>query len=238
VRYLNLRTVGIREAVLAQRLTELPDLFPDCEVAFLPGLGGVDIRLRLPLAEEERIDQLRERARKEISERVGDYIYTEGSESLQKVVGDLLLDREYEIAVAESCTGGMLAARFTSSPGSSLYFERGVVCYSNRAKEEMVGVPRELLIEHGAVSEPVARALARGIVEGTGAAVGVGITGIAGPDGGTEEKPVGTVHIAVSAPEGDAHRLFRFPGPRESVRERSVVAALDLIRRLLLGISD
>jgi nicotinamide-nucleotide amidase len=132
----------------------------------------------------------------------------------------------------------MLAARFTSVPGSSRYFERGVVCYSNRAKEELAGVPHELLVEHGAVSEPVARALARGIAERTEVAVGVGITGIAGPDGGTEEKPVGTIYIAAFSPEGERHRRFLFPGQREQIRQRSVMAALDLVRRLILGISD
>jgi nicotinamide-nucleotide amidase len=238
VRYLTLRTCGIREAVLAQRLAEVPELLPDCQVAYLPSIGGVDIRIRLPEVDAERVAEVAERARQEITGRVGNYIFTEGTDSLERVVGDLLLEREYMIALAESCTGGMVAARITTTPGSSLFFEGGVVSYSNRAKEEMAGVAHELLVEHGAVSEPVARALAEGIAERTGAAVGVGITGIAGPGGGTEEKPVGTVHIAAVAPEGKAHRRYRFPGSRDGVRERSVTASLDMVRRLLLGIDD
>jgi nicotinamide-nucleotide amidase len=238
VHYLTLRTTGIREAVLAQRLVDLPALLPECEIAYLPGVGGVDVRIKLPAGDEKSVEAVRDRARGEVAKRTGHYVFTEGTKSLQEVVGNHLLERDYSIAVAESCTGGMLATRFTTTPGSSRYFERGVVCYSNRAKEELVGVAAELLTEHGAVSEPVARALARGIAERSGVAVGVGITGIAGPDGGTADKPVGTVHIAAFSPEGESHRMFRFPGARNGVRERSVMASLDLVRRLVLGISD
>ena len=140
----------------------------------------------------------------------------------------------YTIAAAESCTGGLLTSRLTDVPGSSAYVERAVVVYSNAAKTELLGVAAALIAEHGAVSEPVAIAMATGVRERAGTAIGVGITGIAGPDGGTAEKPVGTVAIAVSGPWGTSARTRVFPGGREQVKFFATQAALDDLRRALL----
>jgi nicotinamide-nucleotide amidase len=137
------------------------------------------------------------------------------------------------VAAAESCTGGLLTSRLTDVPGSSAYLDRGVVVYSNQAKVDMLGVPAALIAEHGAVSEPVALAMASGIRQRAGASIGIGISGIAGPDGGTAEKPVGTVAIAVEGPWGSAARTRVFPGGRAQVKFFATQAALDDLRRAL-----
>ena len=156
------------------------------------------------------------------------------SRNLEAVVGDLLRERGLTIAVAESCTGGLLASRLTDVPGSSDYVERGVVCYSNRSKTELVGVPEELIREHGAVSEPVARAMADGVRERAGTSIGIGVTGIAGPGGGTPQKPVGTVAIAVVADDEARVRTFQFIGGREMVKFQAAQAALNMTRLMVL----
>jgi nicotinamide-nucleotide amidase len=145
-----------------------------------------------------------------------------------------LAERALTIGVAESCTGGLIMSRLTDVPGSSRYVERGVVTYSNAAKTEWLGVPDEMIKAHGAVSEPVATAMAEGIRSRARVAIGVGVTGIAGPGGGTEEKPVGTVAIAAIAPSGSHVRTYRFVGGREMVKFQASQAALDMVRRMLL----
>jgi nicotinamide-nucleotide amidase len=137
-------------------------------------------------------------------------------------------------ALAESCTGGLIASRLTDVPGSSRYVERGIVCYSNAAKTELLGVPDEMIEAHGAVSEAVAVAMAEGVRTRSKVDIGVGVTGIAGPDGGTPEKPVGTVCIAAASAGGTRVRTFRFVGGREMVKFQASQAALDMVRRMLL----
>ena len=155
---------------------------------------------------------------------------------MEEVVGEALVAKGWRLATAESCTGGLLARRITDVPGSSRYFERGFVTYSNSAKQELVGVSAADLEAHGAVSAAVAEQLARGARERAKAEMGVGITGIAGPDGGSEEKPVGTVFIGLASPGGAAVRRYRFSGTRRTIRERTAQTALDLIRRELRGL--
>jgi len=150
------------------------------------------------------------------------------------VLGAMLAERTLRIAVAESCTGGLIASRLTDVPGSSRYFERGVVSYSNAAKTELLGVPVDMLEAHGAVSEPVATAMAEGIRSRARVDIGMGVTGIAGPDGGTPEKPVGMVCIAAASAAGARVRTFRFVGGREMVKFQASQAALDMVRRMLL----
>jgi nicotinamide-nucleotide amidase len=146
----------------------------------------------------------------------------------------MLVERGLTIGLAESCTGGLIASRLTDVPGSSRYVERGVVTYSNASKTELLGVPEDMIAAHGAVSEPVAVAMAEGIRSRSGVDIGIGVTGIAGPDGGTPEKPVGTVAIAAAAAAGTRVRTFRFVGGREMVKFQASQAALDMVRRLLL----
>jgi nicotinamide-nucleotide amidase len=165
---------------------------------------------------------------------LGPSVYSVDGRAMEFVIGDLLRERQMTIAVAESCTGGLLASRITDVAGSSDYFDRGVVCYSNAAKTEWLGVPEALIAEHGAVSEPVAEAMADGVRARSGASVGVGITGIAGPGGGTPQKPVGTVAIAVVTPVRKAVRTFLFLAPRDMVKYQSAQSAMNMLRLLLL----
>jgi nicotinamide-nucleotide amidase len=170
---------------------------------------------------------------------LGSALFSSDGRSLEAVVGELLRERGLRIAVAESCTGGLISSRLTDVPGSSDYMERGVVAYSNRAKVELLGVPESLIVAHGAVSEKVAQAMAAGIVRAAGVDLGVGITGIAGPSGGTAEKPVGTVAASVvrSSRAGPEARTttWQFPGEREQIKFQASQAALNLVRLWLLG---
>lgn len=178
---------------------------------------------------QSRLDELAVK----LLEVLGDYVYSQRDDTLEKVVGDLLRAHGATLATAESCTGGLLAGRLTEVAGSSDYFIEGVVSYANAAKIDLLGVPGELLEQHGAVSEQVAEAMAAGIRARAGTTFGIGITGIAGPGGGSEEKPVGLVYIALAdAQESKARRLV-FPGDRQFIRSLAVNAALDLVRRRL-----
>jgi len=182
----------------------------------------------------ERLDALEAAVR----EALGESVYGVGDElSLEEVVGGLLAARGLSIATAESCTGGLVAERLTRIAGSSCYFPGGVVTYSNAQKRELLGVPDELLEGHGAVSDAVAVAMAEGARRRLAADLGVAVTGIAGPGGGSEEKPVGTVHLAVAGPgEEVLRRRVRLPGDRRRVRWQASQAALELVRRALLGL--
>ena len=165
----------------------------------------------------------------------GDSIFAEGKDELAPLVVAQLTRRGERVAIAESCTGGLVAELLTRVPGASNVFDLGVVAYANEAKSKVAGVPADLLATHGAVSAPVARALAEGIRRAGGATWGIGITGIAGPDGGTPEKPVGTVYVALAGPRGTeiVHRVWR--GDRERVRKTTAYEALDLLRRATRG---
>jgi len=169
----------------------------------------------------------------EVRAALGVDCYGQDDDLLESVVGRLLLDRGFTVSVAESCTGGLLGNRLTNIAGSSRYIERGVIVYSNRAKEELLGVPEHLLRAHGAVSEPVARAMAEGVCRISGSPCGLAVTGIAGPDGGSAEKPVGTVYIGCATPEGIEVRRCRFDGDRVAIKWQSSQTALDMLRRRL-----
>jgi competence/damage-inducible protein CinA-like protein len=164
---------------------------------------------------------------------LGDAVFTVSGESIEKVVGRQLLARGWRIAVAESCTGGLVGTRLTDVPGSSAWFERGIVAYSNDAKIDLLGVDRALIDEHGAVSEPVALAMAKGIRQDSDVDVGVAVTGIAGPTGGTDAKPVGTVVVAAEMPDVAEVRTLRLLGDRWMIRAHAAQSTLDLVRRRL-----
>ena len=207
---------------------------PPIETTILAGLGQVELHLVMQSDDAVSAAPALDHAVSQLSAALGpDLVSTDGA-VLEAVVGDLLRRRGWWVAFAESCTGGLATSRMTDIPGSSDYVERSIVAYSNRAKVELLGVPEELIKEHGAVSEPVAAAMAAGIRKRAGVNVGVGITGIAGPGGGTEQKPVGTVCIAVDG--GDPKvRTFRFPGGREMVKAMSANWAIDMLRRYLIN---
>ena len=162
-------------------------------------------------------------------------VYGVDGQELEEVVGALLKQRRLKLAVAESCTGGLIGGRITSIAGSSEYFERGVVVYSNLSKTDMLGVPGELIERHGAVSSEVAEAMARGIQQAARTDIGLAVTGIAGPGGGTEKKPVGLVYTALASAQGVKVTEHRFLGTREQVRMSASQMALDMVRRYLIA---
>lgn len=206
---------------------------PRIETTILAGLGQVELHLVAQSRDAAAANEALNLAVAELTHALGaDLVSTDGA-PLEAVVGDLLRSRGWWVAFAESCTGGLATSRMTDVPGSSDYVERSVVVYSNRAKVELLDVPEDLIRLHGAVSEPVAAAMASGIRRRAGVNVGVGITGIAGPGGGSEQKPVGTVCIAVDAGTSTV-RTFRFPGGREMVKAMSANWAIDMLRRLLI----
>ncbi len=234
VRVRMIYTTGIPESLLSQKMAPLlpQDLGP-VSLAFLPDLRGVRIRFTAQgLSEEEaraRFDALEAPLR----ELLQPYRYRAETGDLVEALGEALVEREALLAVAESCTGGLLAKRLTDRPGSSEYFAGGVVAYSNEVKVRELGVTREVLEAQGAVSGSVAREMARGVARRFGVRAGIGITGVAGPGGGTEEKPVGTVWMAVSWGGEVKVARERFPGNREEVRERAAQAAMALLLGLL-----
>ena len=200
-------------------------------------LGQIELHLTAQAGSAAAADTVLDAAVVELKEVLGPSIYSTDGRSLETVVGDLLREHKLTIAVAESCTGGLLASRLTDVPGSSDYVERGVVCYSNRAKTELAGVPAAMIAEHGAVSEPVARAMAEGIRSAAATSIGIGITGIAGPGGGSPEKPVGTVAVAIVVGDGDPRvRTFQFVGGRDMVKFQAAQAALNMTRLAVMGI--
>jgi nicotinamide-nucleotide amidase len=198
-------------------------------------LGQIELHLTARAADRAAADRALDSAVGALCAALGESVYSVDGSPLEAVVGRLLRQRGLTIAVAESCSGGLLASRLTDVPGSSDYVESGVVCYSNRSKVEWLGVSEALIAAHGAVSEPVARAMAAGIRGRANASVGVGITGIAGPGGGTIEKPVGTVAVAVALDGAEHVRTFQFFGGRDLVKFQSTQAALNMLRLMLLS---
>src|SRR5271156_2887706 len=207
----DLRVTGLPESEAEQRVRPLYALYPDTETTILATPTGIQLPPRIWSRDAAQAEK-----------------------SLEDIVARALKENRATIAVAESCTGGMLAERLTNVPGSSSYFLGGVVCYSNELKTSLVGVPQSLIEAKGAVSSEVALALADGIRKRTGATLGVGVTGVAGPGGGTPEKPVGLVHIGLADEHGPRERAYRFPGDRERIRQFAAQAALDAVRRYYL----
>lgn len=232
------RTTGIGESALAELLGEDGrDTVAGLPLAFLPGWEGVDLRITAhDVPRAEAVVSL-ERAEAKLRLHADRYVYGLDGANLAAVVLELCRARGWHLATAESCTGGMLGERITAIAGSSDVYVGGVVAYEDRVKTSALGVPAPLIREHGAVSEPVARAMATGVRSALGTEIGIGITGIAGPTGGTPEKPVGTVWIATDV-NGDARATCRrYLGDREDVRRRSAQAALDQVRRSMSGVS-
>ena len=196
---------------------------------------GVDIRIIASETGAERTHSLVDSTEAAIRERLGDAVYSVDGQPMEEVVGALLKQRRLKLSVAESCTGGLIGARITNIAGSSEYFERAAVTYSNPAKTEMLGVPGALLERYGAVSSEVAAAMARGIRQAAKTDLGLSVTGIAGPDGGTEQKPVGLVYTAIASAQGVKTNEHRFLGNREQVRMKASQMALDMVRRHLIG---
>ncbi len=231
--YRILRTAGIGETRLAELIGDRERLSP-ATLAYLPSVDhGVTLRISCTGADTGEIDQALQKAEDYIRSRVDSHIYAAGDEPFEKAILDMLEERNMKLALAESCTGGMIASRIVSVPGSSNSFERGFVTYSNRAKTELLGVDENLLQKHGAVSAEVAAAMAEGARLKAGVDIAVSVTGIAGPTGGTTEKPVGLVFTGVSDGDGCEVQRYHFIGDRDANRRRSAQAALVMLWRRL-----
>jgi nicotinamide-nucleotide amidase len=227
-----LRTTGIAESALADLLGPLAQGVDGMSLAFLPSVESVDLRLTVRGVSESEADEILKAATLKLRNSAGRYVYGEDGADLADVVLAACRKKGLKIAVAESCTGGMLGARLTAIPGSSDVFLGGVIAYDNAVKREILGVSDADLEEHGAVSEEVATAMAASVKKMLKADIGIGITGVAGPGGGTAAKPVGMVWVALDAEDQKA-RCLRLFGTREEVRQRASQAALDMIRHSL-----
>jgi nicotinamide-nucleotide amidase len=228
------RTAGLPESILDARIASIYTKYKNPETTVLARPGQVEVRLTAHGKNREDAERLLKELGDQIEQELGDFIFARTESSLEEVVGIYLATKNATISTAESCTGGMVAERLTNVSGSSRYFMSGVICYSNESKMELAGIPPLLLEMQGAVSNEVARGLAEGIRARAGTTIGVGVTGIAGPTGGSPEKPVGTVYIAVATPTETEHRQFLFPGDRERIRWQASQAALDMVRRAVL----
>ena len=234
VRSRTLRTTGVGESFLADRIATISGGVGDAWLAYLPNAEGTDLRLTVRGVASEEADRRLAASAERLRSVVADAVYGEDGADLAAVVLDLCRERGLTIAVAESCTGGLLGARLTAIPGSSDVVLGGVIAYANEVKRELLGVSKDDLREHGAVSDPVVRAMATGVRAATGARVGMAITGVAGPGGGTEDKPVGTVWIAWKRRGGyPVMKQFRFDGDRDAVRRQTVAAALGGLGEIL-----
>jgi nicotinamide-nucleotide amidase len=229
-----LKAAMIPESQADKLLAPIYTTYPDVETTILAHAGDIQLTLLCSKPSQEaaqsRVDELASR----MEEALDDWLYSSQGDSLEQIVLYYLGLRQATLAVAESCTGGLISERITSVPGSSRSFLGGAIVYSNQLKISFANVPPDLIAEHGAVSEEVAKALASGIRQRTGATIGLGITGVAGPTGGTESKPVGLVYVAVSDAQKTDVLQHTFRGPRSRIREWAATQALDLIRRRLM----
>jgi len=233
-----LQTTGIPESILFEKLGNLDDILTGAELAFLPNQYGVKLRITVQSdSENECLNKLYQIEQK-IRTKVGRYIYARGEELLEETIGKILTERNLTIAVAESCTGGFIASRITDISGSSNYFERGVVAYSNAAKVEILKVNEDTLQKFGAVSQEVAMQMAEGIRAISGADIGISTTGILGPTGATFNKPVGLVYIGYCDEKICYAKKFLFGNDRIINKQRASQAALEIVRRNLLRIPD
>lgn len=235
-------TFGVPETEVQQLLSSSIQRHGFVQFGFLPSVQGVKVtlsqwqnsgrsaRLSGPGPAVQYTEDLVEQVRRAL----GPWLFSEGDESMEETVGKLFISRGWTLAVAESCTGGLVAHRLTEVPGSSAYVDRGIVSYSNHAKEKLLGVPPEVLEKYGAVSLEVAQAMARGVKRRSRVDIGMGITGIAGPGGGSKSKPVGMVCMAIDGPHGLQGKAFQFWGNRTEIKFRSSQAALDMVRRYIV----
>jgi nicotinamide-nucleotide amidase len=229
-----LRTTGLTEFEIKERLKDLFRIRRQTPVKLVSQWTGVDLYFKGVGRSESEVSDMLKPLMEKVQERLNGAIYGKDGETLEAVVGRLLSERQLKLAVAESCTGGLVGHRMTNVPGSSGYLDRVEVCYSNLSKTEVLGVPHRLLLEHGAVSIPVAAAMAKGVRERSRTDLGLAVTGIAGPTGATFNKPVGLVVFAIATKQGVETVSVQFGGDREAVKRQASQKALDLLRHHLL----
>ena len=231
IQTLVLRVSGMPESDLDQLIAPVYTKYENLATTILAAAGDIQIHLRARCATEAEASALLAEAAGPIGLLLGDRVYSRDGSSLEETVGQLLRERHATVSVAESCTGGLLGERITAVPGSSEYFVGGYITYSNRMKIESLGVPEEIIAEFGAVSKETSEAMALGARRRTGSTYALAITGIAGPDGGSENKPVGTVHVGLADPGGCVVLHRRFIGDRTRIRQFASQMALDMLRR-------
>ena len=226
---------GIPEADADARLKGLISKQDPVDLGLLASPMGLIVSLTTNTQAHVK-DELLSSLAQGIRTRLAEWLYGEGDDSMEEIVGRLLTDQKQTIALAESCTGGLIGHRLTQVPGSSVYLDRGMICYSNKAKTDLLGVPPDLIEKHGAVSAEVAAAMAKGVRERSGVSIGLSVTGIAGPGGATATKPVGLVYVGLDAERSQSiTKEHRFHGDRTVIKQRASQAALDMLRRWLLN---
>lgn len=231
-----IKTTGISESDLWQKVSSLSALQDKVSVASLPSHLGVRIRLSCFAEKKEKGELVLDEVEQSLMGYIGQYIYGTNDETLEDKVGQLLANKSMTLATAESCTGGLIGHRLTQISGSSLYYKEGFLVYSNEAKVSRLGVKQQTLVDYGAVSEPVARSMAEGVCRVTKADIGVSVTGIAGPTGGNDEKPVGLTYIAICDASGTWCKKFIYTHGRIKNKERAAQTALNVLRLRLLGL--
>lgn len=236
IKTIKLRTTGIFESKLAERIGHDLKLENGVRLAYLPSYGGVDLRILATADDRQDATDKALRLVRHLEESCGRYIYGRDDDTLEGVIGQLLIDNDKTLTVAESCTGGQLGQVITSVSGSSGYFLGGVIAYADEVKRNQLGVDEDILEKHGAVSEPCAVAMAVGCRKLLGSDYALSITGVAGPAGGSEEKPVGTTFVGLASAHASYARKFNFGAKRDTGRTRATYAALEMLRREILDI--
>ena len=232
----NLITTGIPESMLFDKLGNMEELLQGAKMAFLPSQFGVKTRITVEEATEEKAQNKLDEIEQKIRTHVGRFVYGKNDDTLEGVVAKLMIDRGLKLAIAESCTGGLISNRLTNISGSSEFFERGVVAYGNAAKVELLKVSEDSIQKYGAVSLEIARQMAEGVKATTGCDLGLAVTGIMGPTGATPNKPIGLVYIGLCDEKICTAKEFRFGDDRLLNKDRTSQAALEMLRRNLLGI--
>ncbi len=233
-----LQTTGIAESTLFEKLGDLNELLGESKLAFLPSQFGVKLRITVEANSEEKANNKISEIEQRIRSKAGRFVFGKDEELLEEVLGKILKERGLTLAVAESCTGGLISNMLTNISGSSSYFERGIVSYSNAAKVEILKVNEDTIMENGAVSLEVARQMAEGVKSISGTDLGLATTGIMGPTGATTDKPVGLVYIGICDDKVCTAKEFQFGDDRILNKQRASQTALEMLRRHLLGISD
>ncbi len=227
-----LRTYGLTETVIRKKLRGIFGAGADMELLSHP--KGIDLTITVEGESEKLLDELVETTEKQIRHRLGEHVFGTGNEKMEGVAGRILSDREISLSVAESCTGGLICHWLTNVPGSSEYFKQGIIAYSNSAKTSLLNLPGEILKKFGAVSPETAEEMAKRVKETGGTDIGIAVTGIAGPGGGTREKPVGLVYTGFSSSAKIVSEEHHFGGGRELIKIQAAQASLDLLRRNII----
>jgi nicotinamide-nucleotide amidase len=223
------RTIGIRESEVEMKIAKPLAKIKGIILGLCARPYQVDVRISSTGKARREVNSLLDKGEKIIQQKVGDFIYTTDDRGIEAVVGDILRKKQLTLAVAESCTGGLIGSRITDIPGSSDYFLGGIIAYSNEVKIDILGVPKKIIKKYGAVSSQTAKAMAQGVRKVTGASIGISATGIAGPGGGTKKKPVGLVFLGITDNRGTKALKFQMPGTRELIKRRTSEAALFIL---------